>query len=204
LQEVRLDPMSELNVRSLTSERWDDIVTVFGRRGNDPAWCWCRRFLEPPPEQAHRPHERHDNRATFHSEVADADVPPGLVAYLGDRPVGWTRVGPRDGFAGVRGNRALARLLDPDPHAWWVTCFAVTPHARRHGVGTALLRTAAKFAFAHGATSVEGHPVDVAALKAGRASASAIFTGTMAMFSAAGFTEIGRTYPSRPVMRLAL
>jgi hypothetical protein len=49
---------------------------------------------------------------------------------------------------------------------------------------------------------VEGHPVDVRALKSGQASASAIFTGTMTMFTAAGFTEIGRTFASRPVMRL--
>jgi hypothetical protein len=23
------------------------VVAVFGRRGNDPGWCWCRRFLDP-------------------------------------------------------------------------------------------------------------------------------------------------------------
>ena len=33
---------------------------------------------------------------------------------------------------------------------------------------------------------------------------SALFTGTLAMFKAAGFHEIGRTYPSRPVMRFDL
>jgi hypothetical protein len=71
-------------------------------------------------------------------------------------------------------------------------------------VGTSLLGAAVQFAFAHGATSVEGHPVDVEALKTGRASPSSIFTGTVEMFVAAGFTEIGRTYPSRPVMRLAM
>jgi GNAT superfamily N-acetyltransferase len=183
--------------------RWDDLATVFGRRGNDPAWCWCRRFLEPPPEQADLPREERDNRGALEGEVANADVPPGLVAYLGDQPAGWTRVGPRDSFAGVRGNRALARLLEPDPGAWWVTCFSVAPRARGDGVGTTLLRAAVEFAFDQGARSVEGHPVDVMALKAGRASASAIFTGTSAMFLAAGFTEIGRTFPSRPVMRLA-
>lgn len=196
--------MSGLEVRPLTSSRWDDVATVFGRRGNDPAWDWCRRFLQPPSEQTDLPPERRDNRAAFHSEVAKAPVPPGLVAYLGGQPVGWTRVGPRDGFAGVRGNRALARLLDPDPGAWWVTCFAVAPRARGGGVGGSLLRAAVDFAFAHGAGSVEGHPVDMMALRSGRASPSAIFTGTLAMFLGAGFTEIGRTYPSRPVVRRTL
>jgi GNAT superfamily N-acetyltransferase len=146
---------------------------------------------------------RRDNRAALQSEVANASVPPGLVAYLMGQPSGWTRVGPRDGFAGVRGNRALARLLDPDPGAWWVTCVFVAAHARGDGVGTSLLRAAVEFAIANGASSVEGHPVDVMALKTGRASPSAIFTGTLAMFLAAGFTEIGRTFSSRPVIRLA-
>ena len=79
----------------------------------------------------------------------------------------------------------------------------VVRHARGEGVGTSLLRAAVEFAFAHGASSIEGHPVDVMALKTGRASPSAIFTGTLPMFLAAGFTEIGRTFPSRPEVRLA-
>jgi hypothetical protein len=32
-------------------------------------------------------------------------------------------------------------------------------------------------------------------------SGSAIYTGTVAMFAAAGFVEVARTYASRPVMR---
>jgi hypothetical protein len=51
---------------------------------------------------------------------------------------------------------------------------------------------------------VEGHPVDVERLVAEKVAASAVFTGTLAMFAAAGFHEIGRTYASRPVMRLDL
>jgi GNAT superfamily N-acetyltransferase len=101
----------------------------------------------------------------------------------------------------VSGNRALAKVLTEDPGAWWVTCFAVDSRHRRSGVGSALLKAAVEFAREHGATAVEGHPVDVAALSAARVSGSAIYTGTVAMFSAAGFSEIGRTYPTRPVMR---
>jgi GNAT superfamily N-acetyltransferase len=193
--------MSGVDIRPVTLRRWDDLAAVFGRRGNDPAWCWCRRFLDPPPEQADLPHGRRDNRAALRTEVADATLSPGLIAYVDGDAVGWTRVGPRDGFAGVRGNRALARLLTPNPNAWWITCCFVARHARVRGLGTALVRAAAQFAFEHGATCVEGHPVDVGALKNGRAAPSAVFTGTMPMFTAAGFAEVGRTYVSRPVMR---
>lgn len=67
-----------------------------------------------------------------------------------------------------------------------------------------MLDAAVVFAGDNGATGVEGHPVDVDALKADRVSGSALFTGTMTMFLAAGFHEVGRTFPSRPVMRISL
>lgn len=79
-----------------------------------------------------------------------------------------TRVGPRAAFPGVTGNKALSGVLTADNAGiWWVTCFAVGGHYRRSGLGLALLE-AVEFARCHSATAVEGHPVDVAALKAAR------------------------------------
>lgn len=188
----------------MTADSWRDLVAVFGRRGEDPAWCWCQLFLCSEPPQSSASKSPPDNRGALRREITQAAVPPGLIAYDDDHPVGWTRVGPRRGFPGVRGNRALARVLSADDiGAWWVTCFAVDSWRRRSGIGGALLRAAVAFASDHGATAVEGHPVDVTALKAARVSGSALYTGTMAMFAAAGFVEIGRTYPTRPVMRLS-
>lgn len=185
-----------VQVRPATADRWGDLVRVFGRRGEDPSWCWCQRFLDATPDA--------DNRDTLRQEITQAAVPPGLVAYLDDQPVGWTRVGPRADFPGVTGNQALAPVLTDDPGAWWVTCFAVDTRRRRAGIGSALLNAAVDFARENKATAVEGRPVDVPALSAARVSGSAIFTGTMAMFTAAGFTEVARTHPTRPVMRLVL
>jgi len=68
----------------------------------------------------------------------------------------------------------------------------------------ALLEAAVAFARDHGATAVEGHPVDVAGLKADRVAGSALYTGTLAMFEAAGFVEVARTSRTRPVMRRVL
>lgn len=191
-----------VQVRPVTADRWSDLVRVFGRRGEDPSWCWCRLFLGSSISESAASGPRLDNRGVLRQEITHAAVPPGLLAYVEDQPVGWTRVGPRSDFPRVSGNRALAKVLTEDPGVWWVTCFAVVSHHRRSGVGSALLTAAAEFAREHGAMAVEGHPVDVAALSAARVGGAAIFTGTMAMFRAAGFTEVARTYPSRPVMRL--
>ncbi len=108
---------------------------------------------------------------------------------------------PRDRLPGVTANRALQRILG-DGSGMWVTCFAVRAEYRGSGVGTALLAGAVDHARRHDAIALEGHPVDVSHLQAEQISGSALFTGTFAMFEQLGFREIGRTYPSRPVMRL--
>ena len=46
--------------------------------------------------------------------------------------------------------------------------------------------------------------MDVPAFRAARVSGSALCTGTMAMFAAAGFSEVARTFPTRPVMQLLM
>lgn len=190
--------MANIQIAAATPDRWDDIVATFGRRGNDPGWCWCRRFLDPRTNGT----DPSDNREALRQEIITARSPPGLVAYRDGAPVGWTRVNPRSALPGVLGNRALRRVLPEDPGAWWVTCFAVDQRHRNSGVSTALLEAAVDHARGRGATAVEGHPVDTDALTAQRVSGSALFTGTMRAFVAVGFSEIGRTYPSRPVMRL--
>ena len=110
---------------------------------------------------------------------------------------------PRSTLPGIAENRALARILDEDPDAWWVACFVVRRAYRGSGVGAALLAAAVDWAWQHGASVLDGHPVDTDGL-AGHLTPSAIFTGTLAMFQGAGFTEIGRTFRTRPVMRQSL
>jgi GNAT superfamily N-acetyltransferase len=194
-----VDPVS-IDVRPATADRWDDVATLFGRRGGGASSCWCQVFVRSPDAGS----AASDKRDALHAEIAHAAVAPGLIAYVDDQPVGWTRVGPRSTLPGVLGNRALARALTDDDGSWWVSCFKVDSRHRQTGIGAALLRAAVEYAREHGATAVEGHPVDVASLKAARVSGSAIYTGTVAMFAAAGFTEVARTYPTRPVMRLNL
>ena len=147
--------------------------------------------------------EEPDNRSALQREVQEAGLPVGLLAYRDDVAVGWTRVVPRSTLPGITENRALARILDEDPDAWWVSCFVVRREHRESGVGATLLEAAVDWAAQHRASVLDGHPVDTNGIT-GTPSPSAIFTGTLAMFQRAGFSEIGRTYRTRPVTRHAL
>jgi GNAT superfamily N-acetyltransferase len=89
-----------------------------------------------------------------------------------------------------------------DPSVWSVTCFVVKVGARRQGVATALLRGAIGLARQGGATVVEAYPVDLG--RKPSASAAELYHGTMSTFLRAGFAEVARPAPARPVVRLSL
>lgn len=187
----------QITIEPATPDRWRDIGDAFGARGAANAdSCWCQRFLAKTGAT--------NNKAVLRHEVESAAVPPGLIAYADGMPAGWSRVAPRDTLPGIVANRALQRVLDTDPLVWWVACCVIRHDHRGHGIGGALLHAAVDHARQHGASAIEGHPVDVSQPHAERVSASALFTGTLSMFEKAGFREIGRTFRSRPVMRLEL
>jgi len=56
----------QLRVLPATVDRWADVIACFGRRGNDPAWCWCQRFIGPPADG--------DNRAALRRQITAAAV----------------------------------------------------------------------------------------------------------------------------------
>ena len=77
-------------------------------------------------------------------------------------------------------------------------CFFIDRRWRGQGVGTALLEAAVRFAAAQGAAVVEGYPVDPGQR---RLPPVAAFTGVSSMFEQAGFREVARRAPTRPIMR---
>ena len=131
--------------------------------------------------------------------------PPGVVGYLDGEPAGWCAVAPRPGYTRLTRSPLLRDLADPplgDPAVWSVTCFVVRRPARRRGLSSVLLAGAVDLAREGGATLVEGYPVDPAVRRP--AGAAELFHGVLSVFLAAGFAEVARPQPARPVVRLAL
>ena len=128
--------------------------------------------------------------------LASRDPPPGLLGYEGSTPVGWVSLGPRDDYAKLRTSPVM-RPVDGQS-VWSIVCFVVPTEHRRRGVAVALLRGAIEYARQHGVRTLEAYPVDLAQVP----SSQSLWFGTMAMYEAAGFHEVARRKPGRPVVRL--
>lgn len=135
------------------------------------------------------------NREAFRQRV-QSGAAPGVLAYIRDEPVGWCAVAPRTEYAYLSRSRVL-RPVD-DRAVWSVSCLLVAKPHRRRGLSVLLLRAAVQMAGAAGAEIVEGYPVIP---YAARMPAAFAWTGTLSAFRAAGFQEVGRGSPKRPIMR---
>ena len=85
-------------------------------------------------------------------------------------------------------SRTIPLLDDRDP--WSVVCFVVRPRYRRRGLMHVLLAGAVEHAAAHGASVVEGYPVETGGTRVDVISG---YVGTVALFEAAGFHRAAPT-----------
>ena len=173
---------SDIRVEPLTDSTFEALATLF-REGGDPRWCWCQFWrlrskdfsVLKVPQLRDRLHEQ-----------ATSDQPPGLVAFDGERAVGWTSVAPRDDFQRIVHSKVIPKI--DDRPVWSIVCFAVSSTARGQGVARALLDAAVAFARERGAVAVEAYPLD---LEAGvKVPADSVYTGTRSMFERAGFQVV--------------
>jgi len=173
-------------LRPLTAETWDALAELF-REGGDPRWCWCQywRMRSKDFGAAKVPQLR--ERLRGQAAGAPRADPPGLVAFDGDRAVGWVSLGPRDAYERIVRSRVIPKI--DDRPVWSIVCFAVSSTARGQGVGRALLDAAIDFARARGVRTLEAYPVAV--VDGGEPiHPESAFTGTLAMFERVGFEVV--------------
>ncbi len=145
---------SEYSFKPLTPKRWSDFVELFGEHGAFGG-CWCMWWRLEKADFENLKGE--GNKNAMHGIVKKNEV-PGILAYDGDKPIGWCSVAPREKFVRLERSKALKRI-DNEP-VWSVVCFFVRKDYRRRGVSEALLNTAVTFAKQNGAKIVEGYPTD--------------------------------------------
>jgi ribosomal protein S18 acetylase RimI-like enzyme len=187
-----------LIVAPLTPDRWTDFEAIFGAKGCSVARsCWCMAYRlsgsrGPLPPGVTRAQA---NRAALKALV-DAGNPPGLIGYRGNIPVGWVSIGPREEYSRLK-RSSVMKPVDEQP-VWSVICFVVPAEHRGQGVARALLNGAVAYAKKNGATLIEAYPVD----KPTRSNDDSMWFGAKSMYDKAGFKEVARRKPHRPIVRV--
>lgn len=188
----------KLTVRPLTPQRWPDLEALFNAKGCSVArGCWCmyyRRSGARGPLPAGTT-QAQANRVDL-KKLTDTGSPPGLIGYRGKVPVGWVSLGPREDYAKLKRSPVM-KPVDDTP-VWSIICFVVPAEHRGQGVARALLDGAITYAKKQGATLLEAYPVD----KPGRSHDDFMWFGAKSMYDSAGFEEVARRKPQRPVVRL--
>jgi GNAT superfamily N-acetyltransferase len=181
----------KLRIRPLTPELWPALEDLFGPLGACSG-CWCMYWRVGA---AYRKRLRTRNKADFHA-VVKTGPPPGLLAFEGHLAVGWCQLTPREALQHIDHVWRLKRV--DNVLVWCVSCLYVRKGYRRRGISSALIEAAVHYARRAGAPALEVYPLDR------RVSPSSTSTGFASTFVKAGFKEIARHSPERPIMRLNL
>ncbi len=191
--------MSAIRVISASRDRFDDVDRAL-TGGGDGASCWCQWWMVRAKDFDGM--TRDQRRERLKSDLA-AEPASGLVAYVDDVPAGWVKVSARTAQPRLALTRNFQQSPEPfdDPSVWAVTCFVVRREFRRQGVSAALLDAAVAHARTYGARVVEGYPIDTLV---SAASSNDLYHGALSTFLDAGFREVARPAPARPIVSLTL
>ncbi len=174
----------------VTRERLPDLARFSEAHGKF-RYCSCMRWRLTSSEFQRSTREE---RVKALEERVRLGTPVGVLAYLGEEPVGWCSVAPRSTYAGLERYQKLARIDEAE--VWSVACFFVDASVRRRGVTLGLLRAAVAHARASGARLVEGYPVEPGELYG--------YMGSPATFREAGFEDATPPGRVRRVFRCVL
>jgi ribosomal protein S18 acetylase RimI-like enzyme len=188
-----------LTVAPLTPDRWSDLEAVFNAKGCSVArGCWCMEYRVSGSRVSLPGMTRAQASRAGLKALVDAGNPPGLIGYRNKVPVGWISIGPREQYAKLKRSPVM-KAVD-EQQVWSVICFVVPAEYRGQGVARALLKGAAAYAKKLGAALLEAYPVD----KPARSNDEYMWFGAKSMYDKAGFKEVARRKPQRPIVRIRL
>ena len=185
---------TELSFKPIKRDLWTDLEELFGLNGAcGGCWCMYWKLRGKAFDEA-----KGYSTRQMHKSIVDSGIATGLLAYLHGEVVGWVAVEPRGAYEKL----AHSRVLKPvdDQEVWSVTCFYVAKKYRRKGIAVELLKAAVKHVKSQGGRIVEGYPVETE----NDMPAPFVYTGAASAFKQAGFKEVARNSPTRPIFRYVI
>ncbi len=176
----------------LNRDHWNDFEELFGKRGACGG-CWCMWWRIKRSDFNRQKGE--GNRQAMKKLVESGKI-PGLLACQRGKAVGWCSIAPREDFPVLLNSRIL-KPIDNQP-VWSIVCFFISKEHRRSGLTGQLIKAAIDFARHRGAKIIEAYPVEP---QKKQMPAVFAYTGFASTFRKAGFQEVARRSPTRPIMR---
>ncbi|MEX0627313.1 MAG: GNAT family N-acetyltransferase [Cucumibacter sp.] len=189
-----------LRIIPATKDRWEDFEKLFGPSGACYG-CWCMHWRQSHAERAKATSK--GSKALIKRRFVKSP-PPGVLAFEDETCVGWVQVTRRAEVPRFNSPRASSRPLEAeetdDRGVWAITCFFFLASHRGKGLSHQMVRAAVDFARQHGAKRLEACPMQ----RSATSNAMSLYVGSAPVFVKAGFTEVARRIPNRPLMRLDL
>ena len=187
----------EIEFEELRPQLWSSLERLFGPNGAC-AGCWCMWWRAEPG--LWKQLQGAKAKGSF-KRLVGAGRALGILAFSGDRPVGWCAFGPRADFPRLARSKAFQRT-DVDG-VWSINCFFIARDFRRQGLARGLLEAAIQACQQHGARIVEAYPVTTRG-DGGKVSTGSAYPGPLCIFEEQGFQVVQRHMPTRPLVRRLL
>lgn len=199
-----MDIVAQLTIVPANQASWEDLRTIFGTAGY-AAKCSCQHFKTRDGHWSSATERERQDRLRVQTGCGDqqAHTTSGLVAYLGQEPVGWVAVEPRTAYPRLLRVRTVwsGRQEDRDDDGVWaVTCFVTRKSYRKRGITYALAAATVDFARERGARALEAYPMTT--LPGVEVTWGELHVGSRQVFADAGFTEVSHPSLRRVVMRI--
>lgn len=178
----RSDEIGSVEVHPVTEDRIDDWLELFDHRAMvdvpQNSGCYCLEPHQVEPGAVSIPDEHWTERRQVMIERLRAGTTTGYLAYVDGEAAGWVN-------ASLRCHYSLHRVGDAsDDDTIGVSCFAVAPPYRGHGLARVLLDRVLADAAGREASWVEAYPFDA------ETEQQSAFRGPRALYDAAGFTQV--------------
>jgi ribosomal protein S18 acetylase RimI-like enzyme len=177
------EQLNAVDVQPLTPARKDDYIAYFDGPAfaDNPAWarCYCLSYHLPdaPSDFDALPTNRADRIAQIERGEAS-----GVLAYAGDRVVGWCNASPRTILRAL--DRTPEFASDDPERTAAIVCYVVAPQYRGQGLSRRLLDGAVEHMRDRGFRWLDAYPPKKTRSAAGS------YHGSLRMYLDAGFSEV--------------